>query len=511
MSTTGKRDFRPVYHFTPEKMWMNDPNGMAYVNGKWHLFYQYYPEGTEWGPMHWGHAVSGDLLHWEHLPVALAPDALGMVFSGSAVTDGADTSGFAKGGCEPLVAVYTAHGEWEQQSLAVSLDGIHFEKYEGNPVIPNSTQQDFRDPKVFWDGERGRWGLVLAAGDHVEFYASPDLKEWKKTGEFVQPGDWCAGNVWECPDLFPLACGDGGGVEAAAGDGSGAKWVLLVSTNGPVGERGSCTWYWTGEFDGNHFVPDTAAGQAAGRWPRLLDYGYDNYAGVTWFGGAERVFLGWASNWRYAAGVPTGEYCGQMTFAGRLSLTKRADGGFKLCRTPVIDREKALDMQHMEFLSWEAADRHGEEKRLEGEVFHFHVSSAGVGSICFVNACGQELEVGIRPDGRLFVDRSRCLPLAPQAGVAEGEQAEMIRAAYGAFRLPEFGVAESEPLWGDEGAAPGDSGNGTPPEAARMVEIDIYWDRSVLEVYADGGSTTMTMLAFPDEPFHLYRIQNTEI
>ena len=207
MSTPAPRDFRPALHYTPQSWWINDPNGLVYAKGQYHLFAQYYHEPV-WGPMHWAHAVSRDLLHWEHLPIALAPDDLGAVFSGSAVFDQNNTSGLGREGQAPLVALYTSHGDFEQQSLAYSLDGVHFEKYSGNPVIPNQERADFRDPKVFWNPVKSCWSLVLAAGDHVEFFASPDLLHWTKTGRFGPQGNYSEG-VWECPDLFPLAAPDG--------------------------------------------------------------------------------------------------------------------------------------------------------------------------------------------------------------------------------------------------------------------------------------------------------------
>ena len=179
MSKQGKRDFRPNIHFTPEKNWNNDPNGLIYIDGIWHLYYQHNPNDVVWGPMHWGHAVSKDLIHWEHLPVALYPDEIGTMYSGSMAYDENNTSGFAKYGEKPMVAVYTAHNMetgLEQQCIAYSLDqGKHFEKYYGNPVIENPGTPDFRDPRVFWNDKKDCWSLVLASGDHAEFYASQDL------------------------------------------------------------------------------------------------------------------------------------------------------------------------------------------------------------------------------------------------------------------------------------------------------------------------------------------------
>lgn len=213
-------DYRPAVHFTAPKNWINDPNGMVYINGKYHLFYQHYPSAPHWGPMYWGHAVSKDLLHWEHLPIALYPDELGCIFSGSCVYDWENLSGLGSKETPPLLAIFTHHSmdgkNTEHQGLAYSTDYEHFEKYYGNPIIPNPGQKDFRDPKVFWNPVRNCYSLVLAAGDHVEFYATRNFKEWTKTGEF-KAGEHGHGGICECPDCFPLPTEDG------------EQWVLTIS------------------------------------------------------------------------------------------------------------------------------------------------------------------------------------------------------------------------------------------------------------------------------------------
>ena len=201
-----KRDYRPKIHFSPEKGWMNDPNGMVYVDGVYHFFYQKYPYDTSWGPMHWGHATSRDLIHWEHQPIALYPDELGFIFSGSAVYDTQNSSEYGTNENPPIIAIYTSHHKdgLEQQSIAYSNDkGRHFEKSYLNPVIKNPGISDFRDPKAFWNPVRRCWSLVLAAQDRVFFYASQDMKNWEKTGEFGPEGNHVKG-VWECPDLFEI-------------------------------------------------------------------------------------------------------------------------------------------------------------------------------------------------------------------------------------------------------------------------------------------------------------------
>src|SRR5688572_327195 len=237
--------YRPQLHFTPEAKWMNDPNGMVYHNGEYHLFYQYYPDSTVWGPMHWGHAVSKDLAHWEHLPIALYPDSLGYIFSGSAVVDNGNTTGFGTADKPALVAVYTYHDakkekagriDYQTQGIAYSVDdGRTWKKYEKNPVLKNPGIKDFRDPNVFWHEASKKWVMILAVLDHVEMYNSSDLKSWTKLSEFGK--DFGAhGGVWECPDLFPLT------IEGESKE----KWVMLVSINPGGPNVGSATQYFIG-------------------------------------------------------------------------------------------------------------------------------------------------------------------------------------------------------------------------------------------------------------------------
>ncbi len=258
MSTQGIRDFRPEIHFTPEKGWINDPNGLVYVNGEYHVFAQYSVEPI-WGPMHWCHAVSRDLIHWQELPVALYPDKLGAAFSGSAVYDKENVTGLGTRENPPLVAMYTSHSHMEQQSLAASNDpGFrNFLKYRGNPVLSNGEDRIFRDPKVFPNPIRGGWSVAITMTDRVAFFASQDLKHWEKTGEFGPEGNFMPGQ-WQCPDLFPLTIH---GEE---------KWVLVIS----MGHQR--TQYFTGTFDGDTFRCDMPYQPV-----KLLDQGFDNYAGVT--------------------------------------------------------------------------------------------------------------------------------------------------------------------------------------------------------------------------------------
>ena len=300
--------YRPQFHFTPQYGWMNDPNGMVYLDGEYHLFYQYNPYGSMWGNMHWGHAVSTDMVSWTYLPIAIAPDSLGTIFSGSAVVDVNNTSGFGK---NAIVAIFTSNGKTQRQSIAYSTDkGRTFTKYTGNPVLPNPGITDFRDPKVSWNEATKRWVMALATKQTITFFSSPNLKDWTKLSEFGQ-GTGAHTGVWECPDLFPLTYQ------------GKTKWVLLVSINpgGPNG--GSATQYFIGSFNGKVFKADALP------YPLWVDYGRDNYAGVSWGNipksDGRRLFLGWMSNWDYGTSVPTLNFRSANTIPRELTLKNNGD------------------------------------------------------------------------------------------------------------------------------------------------------------------------------------------
>jgi len=295
--------YRPRFHFSPEYGWMNDPNGMVYLDGEYHLFYQYNPYGAMWGNMHWGHAVSTDLVSWTYLPTPIAPDTLGAIFSGSAVIDVNNSAGFGK---NAMVAIFTSAGKVQAQSIAYSTDkGRTFTKYAHNPVLPNPGITDFRDPKVSWNEISHQWIMTLATKQTITFFGSPNLKDWTKLSEFGAGMGSHAG-VWECPDLFPLVYK------------GKTKWVLLVSINpgGPNG--GSATQYFIGSFDGKKFTADPLP------YPLWTDYGRDNYAGVTWSNipksDGRRLFLGWMSNWAYAEKVPSSNFRSATTVPRELAL-----------------------------------------------------------------------------------------------------------------------------------------------------------------------------------------------
>ncbi|RNA67710.1 glycoside hydrolase family 32 protein [Alteribacter keqinensis] len=328
--TTYQEPYRPHLHFTPEEKWMNDPNGMVFYEGEYHLFYQFHPDSMQWGPMHWGHAVSRDLLEWEHLPVALEPDELGMIFSGSAVVDWHDTSGLFGGG-HGLVAIYTSASEnTQQQSIAYSTDrGRTWVKYAGNPVIPNTELKDFRDPKVFWHHETSRWVMVLAAGQEIMIYSSPNLLNWTYESSFGKC-EGAHGGVWECPDLFALE------VEAT----KEVKWVMQVDIGDGAVAGGSGGQYFVGDFDGRTFVTEpkvTGTSDCDAAW---VDYGKDFYATQSFSDipakDGRRIWMAWMSNWQYANDVPTSPWRSAMSLPREVSLVQER-GAYELIQKPVSE------------------------------------------------------------------------------------------------------------------------------------------------------------------------------
>ena len=289
--TANREKYRPVYHHTPAWGWMNDPNGMFYKDGVWHLYFQYNPYGSQWENMTWGHSTSTDLIHWTFQGAPIEADAWGTIFSGSAVVDHNNTSGFGKGA---VVAMYTSAGENQTQSIAYSNDnGQTFTKYDGNPVLTSNTP-DYRDPHVFWNEDIKRWNMIMAEGQHMDIYSSADLKEWKLESQFgAEYGNH--GGVWECPDLVKMKVR---GTDQY-------KWMLLCNINpgGPFG--GSATQYFVGQFDGHKFTCESAP--EVTKW---MDYGKDHYATVTFDNAPDgrRVAMAWMSNWQYANQVPTMQF-----------------------------------------------------------------------------------------------------------------------------------------------------------------------------------------------------------
>ena len=294
---------RPIYHQTPKWGWMNDPNGMFYKDGVWHLYFQYNPYGSKWENMSWGHSTSTDLVNWKHEPLALFGDGLGTIFSGSCVLDKNNTAGY---GDSTVVAFYTSAGPSQTQSMAYSIDGGKtFTKYENNPII-TSPSRDFRDPHVFWNEEAGFWNMILAVGQEIQIFSSSNLKDWKYESSFGE-GYGNHGGVWECPDLMKM--------KVAGTDKE--KWMLICNINpgGPFG--GSATQYFIGEFDGHKFTCEDEPSET--KW---MDYGKDHYATVTFSNAPEgrNVAIAWMSNWQYTNQVPTKQYRSANSIARDLGL-----------------------------------------------------------------------------------------------------------------------------------------------------------------------------------------------
>lgn len=437
---------------------MNDPNGLVFYGGEYHLFYQYLPDTHEnRGPKHWGHAVSADLVHWQHLPPALYPDRLGDIWSGSAVVDWRNTSGLQSGDEKVMIAVFTQVDKGrQQQSIAFSNDrGRSWTMYPRNPVIPNPGLPDFRDPKVFWHQDSGRWVLVLAAGDRVMIFTSPNLKAWTLASEFGAT-EGAHGGVWECPDLFELA------VDRNHDD---KQWVLLVSLNDGAPNAGSGTQYFVGDFDGESFnnihPPQTVL------W---VDYGRDNYAGVTFSDilptDGRRIFLGWMNNWRYAARVPTTPWRGAMTVPRELVLTAADAASPRLLSRPVREVEtlrRATDVM---------------ERQRIPDATSILVTEGIAGGAFEVSV---ELEIGA----------------ASQVGLVLSND--------GKDRTVIGYEAASQSLFVDRRRSglvdfdPGFCGRHSAPLPARFggIKLHVLADRSSVEVFANDGITVMTESIFP--------------
>lgn len=462
MAALYQEPFRPQYHFTPATNWNNDPNGLVYYAGEYHLFYQYFPGGMRWGPMHWGHAVSRDLLHWDSLGIALYPDTLGYIFSGSAVVDESNTSGFQEGSEKPLVAMFTYHeprSGLESQAIAYSTDkGRTWTKYAGNPVIPNPGFRDFRDPKVRWFPPLKTWIMVVAAGDRVVFYSSPNLRQWTKESEFGQ-GKGSHGGVWECPDLFPLT-------EEGT---STPHWILTVNNGGsPAGGGG--TQYFMGQFDGHVFK----AGDDSTRW---LNAGADEYAGCTWSNTGDRtIFMGWLNNWPEAhPGRPAYRWRGGMTLPLELRLRK-GDAGLYVSRLPVTEltglQEEIFRVARQRLLNslWmQSFDASAFSSSRSSLTLKLHKSPHV--RILLKNRLGQHVDILYDREKRtLSVDRS------------EADRDDFHASSR---RRHEISI----------------------PVDLSTLDLDIYYDRSTLEIFVDGGRWSLTDLVFPDQPYESLQIE----
>ena len=452
---TNKEMFRPVYHHTPVYGWMNDPNGMFYKDGVYHLYFQYNPYGSVWGNMHWGHSTSTDLMHWNFEGCAIVPDAWGAIFSGSCVVDHNNTAGFGKGA---VVAFYTSAkatpwGDVQSQSMAYSLDnGKTFTKYEGNPIL-TSSEKDFRDPKVFWYAPGKHWVMMLAVGQHMEIYSSVNLKEWKKESEFgAMQG--AHGGVWECPDLVEIP------VEGTREK----KWVLICNLNpgGPFG--GSAAQYFVGSFDGKKFVNESPTQT---KW---MDWGKDNYATVTWSNAPDGrcIALGWMSNWQYANNVPTRQYRSANTLARDLTLYRERQELY-LKSTPSVEVKKARGKK-VSIPSFKVSEKHEIVNLFEDNQGAYEVEiliqNAGASKIafCLLNDKGEKVSMYYDLNRKQFVmDRS-------ESGTVDFSK-----------DFPAVTVA--------------------PANVDKELVLRLFVDRSSIEAFGEDGKFVMTNLVFPSQPY----------
>ena len=462
-----KEQYRPQVHFSPEANWINDPNGMVYNNGIYHLFFQYHPNSTIWGPMHWGHATSTDLIHWKQEPIAIYPDSIGTIFSGSAVLDKGNTSGLGKNGLAPLVAIFTQHemggekagrNDFQTQSIAFSNDdGKTWTKYESNPVLKNPGIKDFRDPKVCWFEPQKKWIMTLATKDIITFYSSPDLKNWIKESEFGA-GRGAHGGVWECPDLIEL---EGNGLK---------RWVLIVNLNPGGPNIGSGTQYFVGDFDGHTFTSQ----QTDTRW---LDYGPDNYAGITWSNtGKRKILIGWMSNWMYANQVPTEKWRNAMTLPRDLKL-ENVGNEIYVTSQPVSELIKIQSKPNVikNVRVSESIDLINKTGVLKFPCrLDLSLEELTDFSLVLSNDIGEELLIGYdSKKQQYFIDRTK----SGKSDFKDGFAAKHV--------APRF-------------------------ETDKKMEITLILDISSVELFADDGLTVMTEIFFPTTPYNQISIQSTK-
>lgn len=459
-AVTYEERFRPAYHFTPARNWMNDPNGLVFHDGEYHLFFQHNPRGNRWGHLSWGHAVSADLVNWRELDVAM-PERDVMIFSGSAVIDASNTGGFAVSVAPTMVAFYTGHDPRtgnESQFLAYSHDnGRTWTQYDGNPIIaPPPGAGQFRDPKVFWHELTQRWVMVVVRSgeQRVAIYTSHNMRDWIEASVFGPGG--LTGGPWETPDLFELPA-----------EGGGSRWVLSVGVTGQAGlSAGSGVQYFVGAFDGERFVADDGAPVGAVRW---VDYGSDFYAPQTWSGisaeDGRRIWIAWMANTRHAEDVPTAPWRGMMTIPRELTLVER-NGRHELVQRPVRELEALRrDAVTMEAVTIARGERALPAVSALGGAVELDLTlrPASTGETGLMLSYGERTRLRIGYDARIghvFVDRS------------EG----------GAFDRDSFRARHYAPVSLSDGA----------------VRLRIFLDHSSVEVFANGGARVISDAIFPD-------------
>jgi levanase/fructan beta-fructosidase len=470
---------------------MNDPNGMFFLNGTYHLFFQYYPEGNVWGPMHWGHATSKDMIAWEEQPIAIKPDEKGYIFSGSAVVDINNTSRFGDGITPPVIAIFTYHDpegekegriDYQSQAIAFSLDeGKTWTKYKGNPVIANPELKDFRDPKVIWDEANKQWLMALTTVEETLFYSSPNLKEWTLLSDFGK-GIGAHDGVWECPDLFPMKVENSDEV----------KWVLIQSLNPGGYNGGSGTQYFVGEFDGKEFKLDPSMENLPEKHDYWIDYGKDNYAGVTWSNIPDSdgriLFMGWMSNWLYGKEVPTETWRSAMTVARELKLKKVGDT-YRIYSLPVEELDayisKTIDKVSVEVEKPSTIITSTDIDLAKAIIKYEFVPSQNENyEFNLGNQKGDTLKFGFdKPKNQFYIDRKK-------SGI----------------------TSFNDDFANKVSTAPRTSKSDT-------ISVQIVLDKTSIELFFDEGETVMTEIFFPNAPFKSFsakadknfKIENVEM
>ena len=477
---TANRDkFRPLYHHTPLYGWMNDANGLVYKDGEYHLYFQYNPYGSVWGNMHWGHSVSRDLVHWEHLPVALARDTMGHIFSGSSVVDVKNTAGYGEG---TVVSFYTSASDKNGQieCMAYSRDnGRTFTKYEKNPVLtPFDGLKDFRDPKVFWYEPEQKWVMIVSADKEMRFFSSKDLKDWTYMSAFgngygVQPSQF------ECPDMVQLPVG---------GDENNKKWALIVNINPGCLFGGSATQYFVGDFDGTNFVCDTKPEVV--KW---MDWGKDHYATVCFSNTGDRVIaVPWMSNWQYANIIPTQQY--RSANALPRELTMYSEGKDVCLAVNPVKELDALRKETKEIPAFTVES--GKEFTVDtlfaanDGAFEMDIelaADADCSGFKLMNGRGEYVDIYLDgKNGKLVMDRvhSGIVDFGKNA-IPHEKEAHDNRVKNSINYVDDFALATWAPLSKD-----------------KQHKLRIFVDKCSVEIFLDGGKVAMTNLVFPNEPYN---------
>lgn len=481
--TSNTDYYRPVYHHTPLYGWMNDPNGMVYKDGEYHLYFQYNPYGSKWGNMHWGHSVSTDLIHWNHLKPAIARDTLGHIFSGSTVVDKNNTAGY---GDNALIALYTSasdeHGQIQCMAYSTD-DGRTYTKYEKNPVLlPFDGLKDFRDPKVFWYEPDKKWVMIVSADKEMRFYASQNLKDWEYMSAFGK-GYGAQPNQFECPDFIQLP---------VDGNKNKMKWVMLVNINPGCMFGGSATEYFVGDFDGKEFTCDTKPETV--KW---LDYGKDHYAAVCISNTGERIIsIPWMSNWQYANVTPIRQYRGANGLPRELSLYTK-DGQIYVA-ADVVKEVEALRKDTRSFDPITVKDEYKIDEIVPQTDGAYELEMditpniSGVAGFDLMNAKGEVAKIYLdMKSGKLVMDRTASgLVAFGEKSEPHAKETDDHRKTMSVNYQNDFALGTWAPLSLCEG---------------KTYHLNVFVDKCSVEIFVDGGRIAMTNLVFPTEPYNMLR------